>query len=180
MNTSATGGYLRPSGGSVLSDDALEDVIQAHVVGITGLDGSLVRPRWQRIAPKMPEPTQTWIAVGSLSKVTDDGPAFLQSDESQTYIRHQVINVLATAYGPESEGVLELLRDGLYIPQNNQPLAEYDIKFASADAEIRSVPELVNQQWIRRYDFTYRLRRRIVREYQILPIDQEPDISLEE
>jgi hypothetical protein len=31
-------------------------------------------------------------------------------------------------------------------------------------------PELVNQQWIRRFDLSMRIRRRIVRTYQVLSV----------
>lgn len=46
-NTSATGGYLAPLlKPSVLEDPELTDFFQSLVAGITGLDPTLVFPRW--------------------------------------------------------------------------------------------------------------------------------------
>ncbi|EHT4373308.1 hypothetical protein KX080_004752, partial [Salmonella enterica] len=35
-------------------------------------------------------------------------------------------------------------------------------------------PELINQQWVRRYDMKVRLRRKVVREYNILALQDAP------
>ncbi len=53
------------------------------------------------------------------------------------------------------------------IPQNGEQLGLNDMKFASA-SEIRAVPDFVNQQWVRRYDLTLVLRRKITRTYAVL------------
>ncbi|EPH7603555.1 phage neck terminator protein, partial [Escherichia coli] len=37
-------------------------------------------------------------------------------------------------------------------------------------------PELINQQWVRRYDMTVRLRRKVVREYGIKSLVEAPVI----
>ena len=36
--------------------------------------------------------------------------------------------------------------------------------------ELIAAPELVNQQWVRRYDLRIRMRRKITRTYQVLNI----------
>ncbi|GAA7770980.1 hypothetical protein RN01_29835 [Cupriavidus sp. SHE] len=169
-NTSATGGYLAPTAPVPPEDDALDDLLQAMVAGVTGLDGKMVRPRWQQTVPKQPEPAVNWCALGITAQTNDAGPAIQHDgdgDGSDTYIRHQEIELLCTFYGPAAKGYAQRLADGMAIPQNGEQLGLNDMKFASA-SEIRAVPDFVNQQWVRRYDLTLVLRRKITRTYAVL------------
>ncbi|WP_374991956.1 phage neck terminator protein, partial [Burkholderia multivorans] len=84
-----------------------------------------------------------------------------------TYIRHQDIDVLCTFYGPRAKGYAQRLADGLAIPQNREQLQLQDMAFVGVGA-IRPVPDFVNQQWVRRYDMTVTLRRKITRTYSVL------------
>ncbi|MNJ82492.1 hypothetical protein D3C77_819390 [compost metagenome] len=44
-------------------------------------------------------------------------------------------------------------------------------------SDILPVPELVNQQWVRRYDISIQMRRQVVRVYPVLNIlSAEPTI----
>ena len=63
----------------------------------------------------------------------------------------------------------QLLLDGLAIPQNLEQIKTNDIQSVS-EGDMRAVPELVNQQWIRRYDVTLVFRRKITRTYPVLNI----------
>ena len=176
MNTSATGGYLLPDGGA-LTDETLEDALQLHVVGITGLPGDLVRPRWARVVPKVPEPTVTWAALGIKSVASDASPLINQLENNTEVIRHQLLNVLITFYGPQGSSFATLFRDGLAIPQNNQQLKTINASLIDY-GEVLAVPELVNQQWVKRFDIAFRLRHKTRRIYQIKPILVQPDINL--
>lgn len=170
-NTSATGGYLAPVGAPA-TDAELEDLMQAMVKGITGLPGKMVRPRWQPKPPKQPEPEQDWCAIGVTITDQDPNPSITHNgagDGSDTYVRHQEIRLLATFYGPTAQGYAQTLADGMTIPQNGEALKAQGLVFVEALTMI-SVPELVNQQWVRRYDLTLRLRRRTERTYQVLNI----------
>src|SRR5574340_383319 len=74
-NTSATGGYLSPDASALpLEGDALDALLQGMVVGITGLPGAMVRPRWQSVVPKQPEPTVDWCAIGITTSDRTDYP----------------------------------------------------------------------------------------------------------
>jgi len=195
MNDSSTGGYLAPSvAAPPAEDDALDDLLQMMVCGITGLDGSLVRPRWQPTVPKQPEPSVNWCALGVSVQTNDAGPAirhegsfldnviveggtevvmdsgpvlFSDGDGRDTYIRHQDIELLCSFYGPSAKGYVQRLADGMSIPQNHEQLGQDDMAFVSA-SEIRAASDLVNQQWVRRYDMTIYLRRKISRTYPVL------------
>ncbi|WP_454734240.1 phage neck terminator protein [Cupriavidus pauculus] len=170
-NTSATGGPLAPAVASPpLEDDELDDLLQETVAGVTSLDGAMVRPRWQPTVPKQPEPGTNWCAIGITVQTPDAGPAIQHDpagDGSDTYIRHQDIELLCSFYGPSASGYAQRLADGMAIPQNSEHLALRDVKFVSA-SEVRPAPEFVNQQWVRRYDLTLTLRRKITRTYPVL------------
>ncbi|KVE41703.1 phage neck terminator protein [Burkholderia sp. BDU5] len=173
MTDSSTGGYLAPAvDAPPAEDDALDDLVHDLIAGVTALPGDLVRPRWQPTVPKQPEPGVDWCAFGVQEQEPDAGPA-IQHDgtgdghDHDTYIRHQDIDVLCTFYGPHAKGYAQRLADGLAIPQNREQLQLQDMAFVGAGS-IRAAPDLVNQQWVRRYDMTVTLRRKITRAYAVL------------
>ncbi len=177
-NDSSTGGYLQPgpSPAPPSEDDALAILLQGMVVGITGLPGGMVRPRWQAVAPKQPEASVNWCAIGVTVSTPDDNPAVLHEgdgDGRDRLIRHLTIELLATFYGPASAGYAGMLRDGLYIAQNWEVLAAQGFGLINV-GEALPVPELVNQQWIRRHDMRARMRRAINRTYPVLNILSAP------
>lgn len=164
-NTSATGGVLIPDPTSApLYDDALDDVFQALFVGLTGLDGSMVRPRFQLRPPKQPDASTNWCAVGVMDIDSDAGPALDQSQ--QEYQRHETIHVLASFYGQNGRALATQARDGLGIVQNNESLASQLMLYVNNDT-IRKVPELVGEQWVQRYDLPVTFRRQIKRTYAV-------------
>lgn len=171
-NTSATGGYLAPAGTPALADAALEDLLQGVVAGITGLPGAMVRPRWQPTNPKVPEPNVDWCAIGIMRTTPDAGPAIIHDgagDGSDQYQRHQELVLLASFYGPNAQGYGQILSDGLSIPQNMETLRVNGFGLIEV-GDMTPAPDLVNQQWVHRYDMRIRLRRQIVRTYPILNI----------
>lgn len=171
MTDSSTGGYLSPAVASPpLEDDALTAIFQQMIVGITGLPGNMVRPRWQPNPPKQPEPTVNWCALGIAVQTPDDGPAIVHNgagNGSDTYIRHEQIDVLASFYGPNAMQNAQLLSDGLAIPQNLEQLKAQDMNSVDT-GKIIPAPDLLNEQWIRRYDLTLTFRRKITRTYAVL------------
>jgi len=168
-NDSSTGGYLLPADAPAPEDAELDALLQAAVRDITGLPGSLVRPRWQPNPPKQPEPSVDWCAIGVMVQTPDDGPALLHQPDGSGATRlerHVDIEVLATFYGPRASAYASRLRDGLGIPQNLEALRASALAFVSAGA-VRAIPEFWNQQWIRRYDLPLLLRRKVTRIYPI-------------
>ncbi|WP_024904465.1 phage neck terminator protein [Robbsia andropogonis] len=173
-NDSSTGGYLLPTTSSPQGeDDALDAVFQQLVVGITGLPGAYVRPRWQSIVPKQPEASVNWCAIGVSLSEPEGMPAIVHQsggsspDGQDVLYRNERISVLASFYGPGGGGFSSVFRDGLFVAQNNGALTPYGIGFYDIGPR-RSVPELVNQQWIKRYDVELILRRQVVRTYAVL------------
>lgn len=170
-NTSASGGYLTPTN-STIDDAALDAVFQALIVGLTGLDGALVRPRWQPVAPKMPEPSVNWVAIGVKDDAMDDNPSIQHiptasgGSGKDELSRQEQIEVLATFYGPNAKGICKQVRDGMYIDQNREVIKTYGIVFVEC-RNIVAVPDLMNEQWVKRYDMPMIFRRTIIRDYAI-------------
>lgn len=177
-NTSATGGYLQPdSAATPVADLDLDLVVQAMVAGVTGLPGDRVRPRWQPTQPRMPEITVDWCAVGVTLTDTERGTAYVDHDGAgeghDDLVRHEQLDVLATFYGPGAARNAARLRDGLQIAQNRAALDAQGMAFVEA-GPVRTVPELVNEQWLRRCDIPITLRRVVRREYAVLNILSAP------
>jgi len=166
-NTSATGGYLTPTGAALVEDDALIDIFTEAVAGVTGIAGALVRPKWQPKPPKRPAAGVDWCAVGITEDNADAGPVITHDPNvGDTYTRHKDVTLLASFYGPNSKGFAQKLEDGLCIQQNLETLQESSISFISAGT-IRAVPESVDMVWIERYDLLLYFRRRVTRTYAI-------------
>lgn len=175
-NDSSTGGYLVNIGAPALQDAALDALLQQVVVGLTGIDGSLVRPRWQPVVPKQPEPVVDWCAIGVTSFDRDDYPAEEHDgtgNGSDKQTRWETLSVLASLYGPNGNGNASALRDGLYVAQNREAMVAVGMDLVDAGA-VTAAPDFVNQQWIRRYDVLIRLRRWVQRTYPVLNLLSAP------
>lgn len=173
MADSSTGGYLQPQAAQPPEDDALANQLQSAIVGITGLDGTLVRPRWQLVPPKQPEPGTNWASVGVEWADPDDSPSIQHYPNmngglgADVYVMHESLNILASFYGPNGQGFASIFRDGLRMPQNMEQLRLQNLSIIDT-SEIRATSELINQQWVRRYDIPIRMRRKVQRQYSIL------------
>ena len=172
-NTSASGGLLTPDLVTPPAEGmALDALIQTLVSGVSGLTPSLVRPRWQPTMPKQPAPSTDWCALGVTMVEADVNPALIHDPAANAgaggdrLLRHEEITVLCSFYGPNGQQNAGLLRDGMYVAQNTEILHLNLIGFVGVSG-ITTAPELVNEQWIKRYDITMTLRRQVVRTYQV-------------
>lgn len=172
-NTSATGGFLSPADSPApLEDDALDAAFQATIVGITGLPGNMVRPRWQPAPPKQPEPSTNWCAFGVQVQAGQDLPYIehISAGNGKDRLRrHEEMGVFCSFYGPASGQMAMRFRDGLQIAQNREALGAVGVAFVAC-GESRAAPELVNQQWIKRHDIAATFRRQVARDYAVLNI----------
>lgn len=67
-NTSATGGYLLPANQFPLPANlSFKQFLQQVFVGLSGLPGNLVFPRWQVAPPKQPDLYTNWMSIGVTS-----------------------------------------------------------------------------------------------------------------
>jgi len=154
-------------------DTALDAEFQKVVAAISGLSGALVRPRWQPGNPQHPEPATTWCSIGVTTITPDAGPYIghpaLPADTGAMQ-RHEDIELEVTCYGPAGQQLAARIRDGLHFPEYLEALQLFGVVFVGVGG-ITSVPELYNQQWIKRYDFTAEFRRQVRRTYTTLSIE---------
>ena len=168
-NTSATGGYLGPTTTAPAYDSALDRLFQQAVVGITGLAGARVIPRWQPNPPKQPEPSIDWCSIG-IHRIDGGSSRSIvhnsSGNGSDTLRRYETLEVVASFYGPNGSGNAALLSDGLTIPQNMEALASVGIEHIET-SEITPAPALVNEQWVRKFDIRLTFSREVRRTYPV-------------
>lgn len=168
-NDSTTSGFLAPSASPVY-DNPLDDIFQAAVVGITGLPGSLVRPRWQPEPPQQPAFDVNWCALGAVRSIVDTF-SHEHVDENGDYRveRDETLYVLHSFYGPAAHSNVERLRDGLDVPQNRDTLAAAGVGVVEIQ-EATILPALLKEKWVRRVDVTVVYRRRTQRAFPVLTV----------
>jgi hypothetical protein len=186
MNTSATGGYLVPiSTHHEKNDSELADLLQSVVVGLTGLPGTLVRPRWQVDPPNIPDTitpdsngnTITWAAIGVTDRVGDILASSQHGDSlgedaglgQTTIIMNEVLSVLVSFYGAAAERNAQRMRLGFQVSQNREILRQNGFGFVDC-GDPKNVPELINQRWLFRVDLPFRVRYQQKYDYAVLDI----------
>ncbi len=167
-------GYLVPGSTTPLPGGlTLDQFINTLLVGLTGLAGASVRPKWQQQPPKQPDIDTNWLAFGvTVSAV--DANAFVgivsdDPDATSQFQRQESIAIACSFYGPLALSYAGLVRDGLQIQQNLEALRAAQMGYAEVTDALR-VPDFVNERWIERYEMTVTLRRQIDRTYPVLPL----------
>lgn len=171
MNNSSTGGYVRPISTQPLPRQLnFNQFIQTVLVGVSGLDGPLVRPKWQIAPPKQPDLATNWLAFGAAISKPDAG-AFIGVNAEGANItqRHEQIDIPCSFYGPDAAEIAAIVRDGFQIPQNLEGLRSANMGFVETTLALH-IPDLVNERFINRVEMTVVLRREVQRIYPILTI----------
>jgi hypothetical protein len=184
-NDSSTGGPLLPysvaaGGTQPLEGQALNRFIQGWVVGLTGLPGTMVRPRWQAEPADIPDAGNAWAAIGINSRAADTfpyighdpvGPTGQGADDLQ---RNETLRILISFYDLGTNGLAdyyaELFREGTAIAQNRELLTLAQFNFIDCDEPV-AVPALLKERWLYRVDVPFRLRRMISLVYPVLNIE---------
>lgn len=162
--------WLTPTGNPPDDDEVLERKLNKWLRGLSGLPAGMVRPRWTPTQAAMPPQDANWCALGIMVTDDDANPAFQnQTDDSAEMWKHEQIECLASFYGPNSQSIAKQFRDGLMVSQNNAQLNEIGLSLGTY-TKLTPAPELINNQWVRRYDITIYLRRKLVRTYGIKSI----------
>lgn len=149
---------------------SFEDFIQQVMVGITGLPGAMVRPRWQPEAPNMPDAGTDWMAYGIQTTDTDNYPAVVHVDGVDTLYRDETFELMASFYGTRDEYYAKTLRDGFQIQTNLDTLREAGVAFVESGTITRA-PSLVKERWLDKQDITLTFRRRTSRSYPVLNLE---------
>lgn len=173
MASSATGGYLVPESFSVQLGAQLRSALNHLIRGVTGIPGSLVRPRWQQEPLQIPTVDTDWVAFGVTRTDGAGGSPYVEhvpDGNGYDVVRAESFpQVLVSAYGPNSDRTIELLRVGLTVAQNWEELLPLGVNLSEIGDAV-SVPELVNNEWFLRVDLPVTLRRSVTARYPILNV----------
>lgn len=175
MTDSSTGGFLAPLAPAPDSDIALDSDLCATVVGITGLDANLVRPRWQPKPPTQPPHDVDWCSVGVYESTPVGNPSLIFGGDDVGLIseRETEIVALASFFGPNAGGYVAILRDGLGISQNREALRALGLGYVRINPPVRA-PQLNNQEYVNRVDVQVVLRRMDTRIYPVKSLRTVP------
>lgn len=168
-NNSSTGGYLLPAPqGSLPGGLTFSQFLQQVFVGISGLDGTLVRPRWQPKPLKSPDLDVNWMAFAVVDNDAD-AHAFsgVNPDGSNYTQRHEDLEVQCAFYGTDAMRYATQVRDGFQVQQNLDVLRSASMGFVRTGKAI-SVPDLIDEIWRNRVEMSVFLRREVLRSYPIL------------
>ena len=171
-NDSSTGGYILPSSSPQPDDVSLDIILQNLIVGITGIAGAMVRPRWQLVPPIEPDITQDWCAVGVTDELPDDGlPSETFDGTKLTTIEYLVVTVIASFYGPNARLNAENFRKGIMVAQNREALYFQNISLVERPGGIVFAPTFIATRARPRADVSFRLRRSIITDWPINSIE---------
>lgn len=169
-NTSTARGWLTPTSGDPDYDEALDRLLSQWMRNVSGLPAGMVRPRWQKDQPPLLPVETNWCAFGIIEWPIDDNPAFIRQTDSGTELwRYETFVAMASFYGPSGMKFASIFRDGISVEQNNSELNRMGLTLGDVSS-ITPFPELINQQWLRRYDITVKIRRKVTRTYNIKSI----------
>lgn len=159
-----------------INDDNLEDFLQLWIACLTGIGGTLVRPRYQEEPPNLPSDDAgnavNWVAFGINLSKRDTFAAISHipdGDGSDELTRTEEFEVPLSFYGPQARSLAGLFADEVQVAQNREVLDLNNMGLIET-TEARSVPALIKQRWLYRVDMTARMRRQVVRPFQVLNI----------
>lgn len=166
-NTSATGGYLVETETALNVERFFHDVI----MNLTGIDKTLVRPRWQPDEPTMPASGTDWVGFG-VSDLDAPESGYIEENvagTSATMKRQERYAVLCSFYGANARTNLRKMRDGLQVGQNREVLFANNFGYIGCSSATHA-PELINDVWFDRYDITFEFVREASKAYNIQSI----------
>lgn len=177
-NDSTEPGYLTPVGDASEYDKELEKQLSRWVRGVTGIAVNLVLPRFTDPQSKIPPNGETWCGFNFSTLLRPGTPANVQvSEEQSEQWSWESIQVLFCFYGPGGSGMATRFRDGMFVDQNADTLRRISgLSLVSAD-DIRNLPELINNQWVRRYDLAVTLSRKNTRTYNVKSV-VDPNVTI--
>lgn len=162
-------GYLLPTSTDPLPGGlSLEDFIQTVIVGISGITGTLVRPKWQENPPKTPAINVNWIAF-AIQISAPDANAYTGMTPQNIDIlqRNESLAIQIAFYGPDGMTNIRAFQDGFQMQQNLEAMRLAAMGFTGFTPALRG-PDLINERWVQRWETTLTLNRMVQRVYPVL------------
>lgn len=158
---STQAGFLAPGNRyGALEDQDLRRFLQQMVAGVSGLPGELVRPRWVPEPANEPPFEVDWAAIGAESRDPDTfAYEGLLPDGSQGVIRHELLNLLASFYGPHGEMNAETFSMGMAVAQNREYLTRQGYGLVEVGKPVQA-SVLRNERYLYGFDVPLVIRRR--------------------
>lgn len=172
-NSSATGGALLPTVVAGSFGTAFNKLMHDWLLGLTGLTGNYIMPRWQLIPPNIPNSETTdWMTFGITRKKrlgTDYRVHFSNSSfplGGNQSTRWEKFWLLCSMYGPNQDLTETKISQGIFEPQNSESLLANYIRPISTNETV-IVPELIKSVWITHWDLEIEFIRAVVLDYNI-------------
>ncbi|MBS0893958.1 hypothetical protein JK211_07910 [Tatumella sp. JGM130] len=167
---STQAGYLTEQSTDAVYGDDLDRLLSRWFKGVSGYPDGMVRARWQQTQAPLLSSLTDWCAFGVTGIRGDYSVAMSAVDsESDDLFRHESIDCLASFYGPAGMSMATAFRDGASVEQSNETLKASGMTLQQIGDAI-NFPELINNQWVRRYDVAITVRRKVTRNYAIRSI----------
>ena len=155
--------------------DAPENVIRKWMADITGLPLHRVVRRWLPRPGTRPGIDEDWIAVG-VERVQTHGTPYQrgrkgqpEDAESGDVVRetHQTLHCIASFYGPNAAQIVDDFRDAAQLFQTNAALQAQGFTLQGIAEDALQLPDLLGEQWVPRFDITFKLGRKVSRTYGV-------------
>jgi len=158
-----------------LTDDLWENFLHDLIAGVTGLDNTLVRPRWQTEPPLRPDIGVNWVAFGVTNTQADYAPVFYHIDDGvvgyDALQQMEEHTIMCSFYGPAGEKYCSYFQRGLWVDQNQASMRANAVGLVSVGGQTRAA-ELVKERWWPRTDVQFILRREVRYNYNVLNLLQ--------
>ena len=154
---------------------APENVIRKWMADITGLPIHRVVRRWLPRPGTRPGIDEDWIAVG-VERVQTHGTPYQrgrkgqpEDAESGDVVRevHQTLHCIASFYGPNAAQIVDDFRDAAQLFQTNAALQAQGLTLQGIAEDALQLPDLLGEQWVPRFDITFKLGRKVSRTYGV-------------
>jgi len=163
-------GYVSPSlTNGELNDLLLRRLLNLLVSGIvTEIKPENVRPRWQPDPANQPGFDIDWAAIGVLRKTRDAMTAEIHISDTQSQVyRSQILEILASFYGPNAEANSEVFAMGLGLAQNREQIFLNGFGLIDVNESV-NVPFLVKgTRWLSGWDVGFRMRRQQIYTFDV-------------
>ena len=155
--------------------DAPENVVRKWMAEITGLPLHRVVRRWLPRPGTRPGIDEDWIAVG-VERVQTHGTPYQRGRKGQPedaasgdVVRevHQTLHCIASFYGPNAAQIVDDFRDAAQLSQTNAALQAQGLTLQGIAEDAVQLPDLLGEQWVPRFDITFKLGRKVTRTYGV-------------